>query len=648
MRQSAAPMNRRMAALEDSAQKTVRMLVRRPDVRVVVGGDACYVHRTKTLYLPSYRHGEIKDARLTRAFAGLTDHECAHVEFTDFDALDEAHERWKGEFGEQAVARVHHLWNTFEDRWIEAAWVRLYPGSRWNIQTMNEYMYEKTGGAAVCDPSFRPKLPDGTLGPPIGMWGAFCQTINRVGLGAASLDEVSEACRKVWEFCADEIQQGLASSSTREAIAAAEAVWRKLLLSGQTPPPQPELSLPGAFCGDAEFHDDMREFGPQLIGGDWGELPPPAHVIGADYRAAAPPEYTVHPRAREADRVVKYGPLDRRRGRSKLSLLESAAGPATQQLMGLLRGAVQASRQSLTIGGMEDGDELDDGALAGIALGTERHAIFNAKVQQITESTYVCVLVDCSGSMGSSRATGTCTACGRRADQLHCACGAPVKLAVHDRAGYAAITAMALHKALQGVRIPHAVLGYTTGDRRVRFSAEEEAEGNPCRPGTPYRTWSRMSSALEIHEFVPSPGLVDDGAAIPFIDGRRNNLDGESVLWAARYAAMHGGDYDRVLLLVIADGLPWGADCSEIQNDYLASAVETVARAGIEVYGIGVAIDERDVFAQFYPDRGPEPGRAPTGAVHIESGQGLTARVLRELTALLTRGWGMTRRHGGR
>ena len=115
-------------------------------------------------------------------------------------------------------------------------------------------------------------------------------------------------------------------------------------------------------------------------------------------------------------------------------------------------------------------------------------------------------------------------------------------------------------------------------------------------------------------------------------------------MWAARYAADHGGQYDRVILMVIADGLPAGADCDKIEGPYLRETVEQIARAGIEVYGIGVGISNWRTFSAYYPDRRAVPGRAPTGAVEIKSGLGLTDGVLRQLTGLLTRGYGLTRR----
>lgn len=375
---------------------------------------------------------------------------------------------------------------------------------------------------------------------------------------------------------------------------------------------------PGGAGGGGPMSVDV-ESAATAIGGEWGAVTPSNQVIGNDFMHEIPPQYTVHPQSAVRDRLVRYTELQRNEGRQKLALLEQTAGPAVKKLQSFLAGAFQASRQTLEIGGMEDGDEMDEAALPGIALGIGGRDVFTTTVRHVEESAFVTILVDCSGSMDSS--TPRMTAKG------------PV---ICTKSGYAAVTSMAIHKALSSLRIPHGVLGYTT-------NAGHYAGSNPQQPNG-YKLWSRSNRSLEMHEFVPAPGITDDGAALPFITGLQWNLDGESVLYAAKYAAQHGGSYDRVIMLVIADGLPAGADDTRIESAYLRDTVQKVAQAGIEVYGIGVCLDDFRKFQGFYPESKGGGGAAPTGSMEIKSEEGLTDTVLRELTRLLTRGYGMSRK----
>jgi cobalamin biosynthesis protein CobT len=399
-----------------------------------------------------------------------------------------------------------------------------------------------------------------------------------------------------------------------------------------------ESSEPGGGAGGRDV-GEYQEAAAQAIGGDWAEVKSDAEVIGNQYIKEIPPQYTVHPDSKARDRYVQYSPSERKAGREQLAHLEEAAGPAVKKLQSYLQGAFQASRQCMVIGGMEDGDDLDECALPGIALGQSHRDIFTTTVRAVEESTFVTVLVDCSGSMGRS---GTITHC-KTHNQEHAQCvrygkkGCETQRSVHSKAGYAAITAMAIHNALRQLQVPHSVLGYSTGGRGV-------SGRNPHMPNG-YLQWSRMATSMCIKEFVPAPGITDDGSALPYITGGGANLDGESVLFAAKHAAEHGGQYDRVILMVVADGLPAGADDSRIESAYLKEVVQQVSASMIEVYGIGVCVSMR-AFRQFYPEFKGGRGKAPTGSIEIRSGEGLTDEVLRRLTRMLTRGYGMTRKAG--
>jgi hypothetical protein len=179
--------------------------------------------------------------------------------------------------------------------------------------------------------------------------------------------------------------------------------------------------------------------------------------------------------------------------------------------------------------------------------------------------------------------------------------------------------------------------------------------------GVEFPVWSRHTTKLVMLHHVESPGLSDDGAALPFITGRGANLDGEAVEYSAKYAARNGLECDRIILMVISDGLPAGADDEMLEGLHLQRTVERVARAGIEVYGIGIGITDgranwrdtkdhrthRECFAAYYPDRPSGPGRAATGHILIPP-EGLTDTVLRELVALIAREVGFSKKGLGR
>jgi cobalamin biosynthesis protein CobT len=379
--------------------------------------------------------------------------------------------------------------------------------------------------------------------------------------------------------------------------------------------------------GDPDETDDeaiAREIAGDVLTGDFTEIKSDAEIVSDERAMAAGPVYTVHPLAAREDTVTQYTPAQRAKMRPQLAVLQAMAGPAAKKLSSYMRGAVAASRQSLLVGGVDDGDSLDDDALASIAARERRRDVFASTFRRVEESTYVCVLVDCSGSMQTNEAKGVKT-------------GGPVPSA-STCATFAAMTALALHSAMRDLRVPHSVLGFTSG----RCSSKDA----PNPPRGKYLTWSRLSHGQDIREFVPSPGLHDDGAALMEVTGFAQNFDGEAVLWAARYAAAHGGTYDRVIIMVISDGLPEGADDGAIEGPYLGECVERVARSGIEVYGVGTMIRDMRRFRQYYPDRKPEPGRAPTGCIEIKQATGLADGVLREMTAMLSRGVGTTRKGG--
>lgn len=649
--------NARMDALRASAERTARAMTNDRTLKVVVSPTAAkYDHRTHTLYVPAYRTDDANPAALG-AFRGTLDHEIAHVNYSDVTLF------------ERPCTRAQHLiWNAFEDLYVERRHVKDWPGAATNLDALHAWYAAKTTVGEATDPEQQGSL-----------FLALALGIKRVGEGDPDPDTLAEfhaQTAELYALCADEIAAGCAATNSTECFDAGKAVYDKVQAalapedrddeeaesaddepagpeSADDEPAEPEEGggepaepegeqAPQALVPATATPDGPAAPGVQLIpgaalspetqaalkaalerGGDDATPSSGTFVIlgvpgdiAMDYWRGAAPPYTATPAVLAADKVVTYTAADRARMAPLAEEFMVAAGPTVSKLVGYLSGAVNASRQSLTIGAQEDGDDLDLDALATIALGINGPDIFTTVMRQIEESTYVQVMVDCSGSMGGARPGST------------------------SKATHAAVTAMALHAALRACRIEHSVIGYTTGG-----SLNGGWGHRTPMPEGAFAEWSRDSTLAKHLHFVEAPGTNDSGAALAAIDGDCANLDAEAVLYGAAYAAKHGGSADRVIMLVIADGMPAGMDDYAMNGPALEQAVEHTARSQIEVYGIGLELrGHAEDFARFYPDRPAEPGRAPTGSMQVSARDGLTDDVLRALAELLTRGYGLSRK----
>lgn len=399
----------------------------------------------------------------------------------------------------------------------------------------------------------------------------------------------------------------------------------------------------------------------EVIGGDWGDIPSAGELLAAEFvgndKERVP--YTVSPAVE--DRWVTFGNRERTEGRATLSVLRGAVASETSYLANRLRRAIVSQRRELWVGAQEDGSELDVDSLPYLAANLDSRRIYSERFGKPAEDTFVCVVVDCSGSMGSSIPKVQCPEHGvvnqrgdkcSRKDYNGRRCGKTLKRTTTSKAGYAAMTATILHDALRQTKVRHAVLGYTTGweqgsgghEAYRAFRERQDKLGVSDNPveAHGYQRWTR-DGPIVTFEFVPAPGLSDRGDALPFITGHEANSDGCSIMEAAKYAAKHGRDCGRVILLVIADGLPAGYGEQKQEYAHLTRSVEQVAQAGIEVYGIGVGIRDEEQFRKFYPDNPGGGGRAGTGSVIIPSGKGLSRTVMGSMLNLFTRNNGRRR-----
>ncbi len=422
-------------------------------------------------------------------------------------------------------------------------------------------------------------------------------------------------------------------------------------------PPGPEATEGDAGDGPPVPHGVgpaiAAESAVEALGGEWGELPTAGELVASE--VLKDPDrrpYTIHPDAKAKDEVERFDSAQRAEGRKVLKGLRGAASTSVSFLSNRLRDVLAATKQTLYVGGLDDGEDLDADALPIVALGLPMSNIHADTFAGLDDNAFVMVAVDCSGSMGTSSPTRWCAkhgnigsdlehwpTCQKRDPGATTRCGLPLQYRVTTAAGYAAVTALALHESLRLVGVPHAVMGYTTGQG---VYGARDGYSNPMTPGG-FPTWSRMQCSNVMKLFVEAPGSGDDGSALPYITGSGANLDGEAVKEAAIYAAQHAGESDRIVLIVVSDGLPSAADDRAMNKVQLKRAVEEVAQAGIEVYGIGIGIHP-EVYSQFFPELPSTGSRAATGFVCLEErATGLSAAVLGKLVRVLGKSVGFSR-----
>lgn len=103
------------------------MLGRKYGVTVQVGGDDAFTNG-RCIQLPSLpAEGDMNLLNLVRSY---TDHETAHLRFTDFSCLNAS-----------LLPIEKHVWNIFEDWRVESCFAKLYPGSRHNFQWLIRHIF---------------------------------------------------------------------------------------------------------------------------------------------------------------------------------------------------------------------------------------------------------------------------------------------------------------------------------------------------------------------------------------------------------------------------------------------------------------------------------------------------------------------------
>jgi cobaltochelatase CobT len=231
---------------------------------------------------------------------------------------------------------------------------------------------------------------------------------------------------------------------------------------------------------------------------------------------------------------------------SRLDDLGQMVGQITKQLE---RAIASRSRVGFNPG-MRKG-RINAPALHRVASGDDR--IFRQRYETRSRATAISLLIDCSSSMFAG-----------------------------DRIGTAGKAAFALSSALERLRIKHEVLGFTT----KKSTTYREAMRDSSRI-----TWAR-EEALYMPVFKGFDQRLDAdarGRIAALLDRPswlRENVDGESVMIAARRLALVP-NVERRILMVLSDGSPACPGNWSALHVHLKETVKRIEQ-DMEVVGIGV------------------------------------------------------------
>ena len=290
----------------------------------------------------------------------------------------------------------------------------------------------------------------------------------------------------------------------------------------------------------AEFEEALKEM---------EDLDAMAEKVIADEMEEALSDADYWPLTKDFDVIERYTPehVDETYVRRAQEDVKRHVGILQKQL----ERSVAARSHSRHIPGYRSG-RLHGAALYRVATGDDR--VFRRKHEFKTKDVDVQLVVDLSGSMSGSKVA------------LACEC------------------AYALAEALDRLNINNQVVGFTTKNSFAVSRAEDEVE----------RTTSRYPSRTEAL-YMPilkdwSQRFTADRKVATLMAGRdvalANNIDGESLEYAARMLTAQGGS--RKVMIVLSDGAPCAAGSLPEQSVHLKRVIKRLEQSGMELFGIGI------------------------------------------------------------
>ena len=653
-------------SLDNEMERLGRILAADENLEVEVRGTMAYATPGKVV-LPSIEQFEWLGENSARMLHGLLDHETAHSTETDFDvigagrgdktlakklqpALRKRIEQYsKGKF-------LGDCLNSLEDIRIERVRGDQYIGAKYNLSIKNKWFMEGGGDITGLRERIEGLSPETLIH-------TYLSCVFMVGCGDLTLDEVTDMnpqlaalmieSQHIWE-------QAATAPDTAAVLGLATDTAEWLQQKAE----------------DSEGGDGDGEGTPVDLGGEDGDKGKPKKgkpqkgkpaeggkkkgKKSDDDKGAGPGDGDSEGKASPLDpkkyerkpgvplspedaiqehitKVMKAGGVEKRPynvfdpsfnyeidlteqdGLWDWKDLQEEAALASSALQAAFEVALRSRREVRCIPGYDEG-EVDPGMLGEFAVGSaSADTIYNQLVVEDATEAAVCVLIDCSGSMQGAR------------DRL------------------AALTATALHQSLSAVQVPHELLGFTCASSRDAGShawlGEEPMDEHfdklraliveGIKRGEDMELESRTIYDFEYGDaydpntplLVPAHGIfkpfsATSGKGLVNVRGIHENLDGESVLWAARRLAER--PEQRRVMFVLSDGHPAGARNTFQGAMHLKQSVLRVIEAGIEVYAIGI---QSRAVKEYYPE-----------CVVVNDLEDLVTTGMTQLIEVLTRG----------
>jgi hypothetical protein len=593
-------------SVDHEMRRVGRIIAADQGLDVAVRGVDAYA-RPGHVVIPNVEHFAWLGSRYARRMLhGLLDHECGHAKYTDFEAF----KRWRQ--SRKPCAALDTLQQLVEDGYVERMQGAAYRGAQTNITLMNEWFYEQK--REPDNKSLMQAIAEGGEDMIGLVLSAVGTTLTPHGERTIEFyEKLNPAVGAMVRLVEPEIREAQAITTTKATghnIEIAERIFDKLAAAGgggarlkdkhsigggagptggaggAEGEPLPGEALPGA-----EAFIDIERWTKEK-----GTAVSATDLIRVKLRSIfeMPKEvrpYTVfsHEFDVERDFSAEYqGPLT-----EEFEVAKSEARELADAMIFAFEAALRATAMVTPVSGADEGD-IDPELLAQYAMGSvPSDQLYIQYEEGDSDETAVEILVDCSGSMGGSKAD------------------------------LARKTAIAMHMALQACQITHEVTGFTTlqsdetdcnewvGEKKAEYdklfrlmrAALKEAEEHGADVGDFARAicgWSGNDTAdgdlmVPFHAVFKS-WSSNDARSLMKIDGLDQNLDGEAVLWAARRLAMR--PERRKVLFVLSDGLPAGSRDNAQGHRYLEEAVQRVVDSGMEIYGIGI---ESSAVQRFYP-----------------------------------------------
>ena len=491
---------------------------------------------------------------------GMLDHEVCHV----------AEERRHKENGRPSPVKlfqdeknpvVNLFMNVFEDIRIEMLYEKQYIGVAENLRVNN------SNAAKEWAKENKEKITN-------DWWSAFgaafilrardleCEWTNEGDIG------------EYLEVCSEELEESKHTNWIEDSIDLAKRVFEKVKVHHKMKKKKVSGNGEGLLKkgkvkkgngkpskeGDGKGELGPASFGPEIL--DFSKVLKKSISEYVIHDSVVNDRYIPHPKAVSKDYVEVSKSDD-------LALYSRAKSEVSSQINGLRgkqRMLIMSWSRKRIIGNLDSGF-VDDDVLDEVRTGNKR--VFCDITKKKDLNTAISALVDCSGSMGGNAYSG---------------CGAY----------YALRTSIALAESWELLHIPHEWLGFSVNDALHTGITEDDLKGPYfCRPPLNHIIFKRFSESLKATR-----------SRFSGIYGRGSNVDGESVMWAARRLSTR--KENRKILVVISDGMPsttngcgftsgifgsYGMADHPKMQEHLRSVVKEVTSSGIEVIGVGAGTE---------------------------------------------------------